>query len=232
MINLDTYKQRAAERAIEYIQSGIALGLGSGSTAKHVVEGLAARLRDGRLRDVVGVPTSEGTAALARSLGIPLATLEERPQLDLAIDGADEVDPALDLIKGLGGALLREKIVAASAQRFVIVVDETKIVQQLGTRAPLPVEVVEFGLPLCRRRLADLGCEPVLRRAPDGSTFRTDEGNVILDCRFTAIADAPALNAAVNAIPGVVGHGLFIAMATIVVVAGAAGVSTMVRSQS
>src|SRR5258706_6929639 len=130
MSNLDTYKQQAAEHALQYVQSGMALGLGTGSTARHVLDGLAARLRDGRLRDIVGVPTSEASAALANQLGIPLVTLEQRPQLDLAIDGADEVDPALNLIKGLGGALLREKIVAASAQRFVVIVDETKLVQQ------------------------------------------------------------------------------------------------------
>jgi len=229
MTNLDAYKQQAAERALEYVQSGMALGMGSGSTARHVVAGLAARLRDGRLRDVVGVPTSEATAALARELSIPLATLEERPQLDLAIDGADEVDPALNLIKGLGGALLREKIVAASARRFVVVVDETKIVARLGTRAPLPVEVIAFGLPLCRRRLAELGCEPALRLTAGGSVYRTDEGNVILDCRFTTLADAQALSAAINTIPGVVEHGLFVGMADVVLVAGAGGVATMIR---
>jgi ribose 5-phosphate isomerase A len=230
MSNLDTYKQQAAEHALEYVRSGMALGLGTGSTARHLLTGLAARLRDGRLRDVVGVPTSEASAALARELGIPLATLEQRPQLDLAIDGADEVDPMLNLIKGLGGALLREKIVAAAAQQFVVVVDETKIVAQLGTRAPLPVEVIAFGLPLCERRLAGLGCAPALRYTSGGSPFRTDEGNLILDCRFAAIADAPALNAALHALPGVVEHGRFIGMADRVLVAGAGGVSTMVRS--
>jgi ribose 5-phosphate isomerase A len=229
MADLETYKLQAAEHALHYLQSGMAVGLGSGSTARYVTRGVAARLRDGRLRDVVGVPTSEATAELAHELGIPLATLEERPRLDLAIDGADEVDPALNLVKGLGGALLREKIVASSARRFVVVVDETKIVQQLGTRVPLPVETIAFGLPLCRRRLAERGCTPELRRTADGSPFRTDEGNVILDCRFQTIRDAPALSAAINAIPSVVEHGLFIGMADVVLVAGAGGVATMVR---
>jgi ribose 5-phosphate isomerase A len=229
MTDLDIYKQQAAQHALEFVQSGMALGLGTGSTATHMLRGLAVRLRDGRLRDVVGVPTSEGTAALARELGIPLVTLEARPQLDLAIDGADEIDTALNAIKGLGGALLREKIVAASAQRFVIVGDETKLVERLGAHAPLPVEVIPFGLPLCERRLAALGCVPTLRRAADGSPFRTDEDNVILDCRFDSIDDAPALAAAISAIPGVVGHGLFLGMAALALVAGPAGVRTMTR---
>src|SRR5262245_59024351 len=189
MTDPDIYKQQAAERALEHVQSGMALGLGTGSTAKHVLRGLAARLHDGRVHNIVGVPTSEGTAALARELGIPLVTLAERPQLDLAIDGADEIDPAPDLIKGLGGALLREKIVAASAARFIVVGDESKLVPRLGARAPVPVEVIAFGLPLCERRLAALGCVPTLRHASDGAPFRTDEGNLILDCRFEAIDD-------------------------------------------
>ena len=230
MSNLDSFKQQVAEHALEYVESGMVLGLGTGSTASHLVRALAARLREGRLRDIVGVPTSESTAALAQQLGITLATLDQRPRLDLAIDGADEIDPALNLIKGLGGALLREKIVESSADRFIVISDETKLVSQLGTRAPLPVEVIAFGLALASRRLADLGGTPELRRAPDGSPFRTDEGNLILDVRFAGIADAPALNAAINAIPSVVEHGLFIGMASIALVAGAAGVTTMVRA--
>jgi ribose 5-phosphate isomerase A len=229
MTDLDTYKQQAAERALTYIQSGMALGLGTGSTARHVLRGLAARLRDGRLHDVVGVPTSEETAALARELGIPLVTLAERPQLDLAIDGADEIDPALNAIKGLGGALLREKIVAASAQRFILVGDESKLVKRLGTRAPLPVEVIPFGLPLCERRLAALGCAPTLRRTARGDPFSTDEGNQILDCRFDTIDDAPVLAVAISTIPGVVEHGLFLDMAAQAVVAGPGGVRTIMR---
>ena len=231
MTNLDLFKQQVAEHALQHVRSGTALGIGSGSTARYLVYGLAERLRDGRLHDIVGVPTSEATAGLCRELGIPLATLEERPRLDLAIDGADEIDPSLNLIKGLGGALLREKIVAASADRFIAIADDSKLVGQLGTRAPLPVEVITFGLPLATRRLADLGCTPVLRRAADGSPFRTDEGNAILDCRFAGIADASALNAAINAIPGVVEHGLFINIASAALVAGAGGVTTMVRGK-
>jgi ribose 5-phosphate isomerase A len=229
MSDLDIYKQQAAEHALQYVQSGMALGLGTGSTAKHVLRGLAARLHDGRLRDIVGVPTSDGIASLARELGIPLVTLAERQWLDLAIDGADEIDPQLNAIKGLGGALLREKIVAASAERFVIVGDETKLVSRLGQHAPVPVEVIPFGQPLCERRLAALGCAPTLRRVAGGDPFCTDEGNVILDCRFDAIDDAPALAAAIDAIPGAVGHGLFLGMAAFALVGGPGGVRMVTR---
>ncbi|MFN8503721.1 ribose-5-phosphate isomerase RpiA [Kouleothrix sp.] len=228
--DLESLKRQAAEAALEYVQSGMALGLGTGSTAKYLLYGLADRLGDGRLREIVGVPTSERTAALARELGIPLATLAERPQLDLAIDGADEIDPQLELIKGLGGALLREKIVAASAARMIIVSDSTKRVGRLGTRAPLPVEVIAFALPLAERRLSALGCTPLLRRAADGSAFVTDEGNHILDCRFgDGIGDARALDAAIHAIPGVVEHGMFIGMAGVAIVAGDGGITRLAR---
>jgi len=229
MADFELFKRQAAEHALPYIHSGMTLGLGTGSTATHMLHVLAEALRDGRLRDIVGVPTSDAIGVLARQLGVPTATLDERPQLDLALDGADEIDPALNLIKGLGGALLREKIVAASADRFIVLADETKLVAQLGTRVPLPVEVVEFGLSLATRRLAALGGVPTLRRSADGSAFRTDEGNVILDCRFAGIADSLALNAAINAIPGVAAHGMFIGMAALALVGGPAGVATIVR---
>ena len=229
MTRVDFYKQQAAEHALNYVQSGMVIGLGTGSTARHVLDGLAMRLNDGRLREIVGVPTSEATTAMAQRLGIAIATLDQRPRLDLAIDGADEIDPALNLIKGLGGALLREKIVAASAERFIVIADETKLVDQLGTHAPLPVEAIVFGRALAERRLAELGCTPVLRRTAAGEPFRTDEHNLILDCHFNGIRDAAALNAAIHAIPGVVDHGLFIRLASLVVVAGASGIATMVR---
>jgi ribose 5-phosphate isomerase A len=231
MTDLEHFKRQAAEHALPYIHSGMTLGLGTGSTATHLLHVLAEALRDGRLRDIVGVPTSDAIAALATQLGVPIATLDERPRPDLALDGADEIDPSLNLIKGLGGALLREKIVEASADRFIVLADETKLVAQLGTRTPLPVEVVAFGLPLARRRLAELGGAPTLRRMADGGAFCTDEGNVILDCRFPGIADSAALNVAIKAIPGVVEHGLFVGMASIALVGGPAGVATMVRAQ-
>jgi ribose 5-phosphate isomerase A len=228
MSDLEIYKRRAAEQALDqYARSGMALGLGSGSTATAMLHALAERLGDGRLCDIVGVPTSERTEALARQLGIALATLAERPELDLALDGADEVAPDLNLIKGLGGALLREKIVAASARMFVVIADESKRVARLGERAPLPVEVVLFGRALCERQLAALGSRPVARLGPDGGLFRTDEGNIVLDCRFDGIDDPAAVAAAVERIPGVVGHGLFVGMAAAAVLAGPDGVSVI-----
>ncbi|MDW8212293.1 MAG: ribose-5-phosphate isomerase RpiA [Roseiflexaceae bacterium] len=218
------YRQRAAERALDYVENGMAIGLGTGSTASFMLRGLAARLAEGRLQRIVGVPTSEQTAALARELGIPLTTLDQHPSLDLALDGADEIDPQLRLIKGLGGAMLREKIVAASAERFIVMASASKRVKRLGERSPLPVEVVAFGMPLCMRRLAALGGEPVLRRDRTGAPFVTDEGHMILDCHFGIIADPEALAAAICAIPGVVAHGLFIGMASLAVIAGPDGI--------
>jgi ribose 5-phosphate isomerase A len=206
----------------------MALGLGTGSTAGHVLRALAERLADGRLRDLVGVPTSQATAQLARSLGVPVTTLAEQPQLDLAIDGADEISPQLDLIKGLGGAHLREKVVAASARRFVVVADESKLVQRLGERAPLPVEVVEFALPLCVRLLEEAGWRPQVRDV-DGAAFRTDQGNLVLDCRRPDWQDPPELARSVEQVPGAVAHGLFLGIAAEAVVGCASGVRVVSR---
>ncbi|KAB8141430.1 ribose-5-phosphate isomerase RpiA [Chloroflexia bacterium SDU3-3] len=229
--NLEPFKQQAAERALDGVESGMRLGLGTGSTARYVVEGLAARLRDGRLRDIVGVPTSEATAKLAGSLGIPLATLDQQHELDLVIDGADEIDPQLNLIKGLGGALLREKIVASVGQRFCIVADTSKVVGRLGEHTPVPVEVISFGMRPVEQRLRALGCAPVLRRNASGLPFITDEGNSILDCRFEQIDDPERLDADIHAIPGVVEHGLFIGMASVAFAAGLDGVTRLQRSR-
>jgi ribose 5-phosphate isomerase A len=199
-----------AERALEMVLDGSALGLGSGRAATEFIHALGRRVRDGlRIR---GVPTSEATADLARRLDIPLVTLEDVEALDVAVDGADEVDPQLNLIKGLGGALVREKVVAAAARRFVILVGSEKLVPVLGCHGVLPVEVVPFALPLCRRRLEALGCPPQPRQAA-GKLFRSDNGNPILDCRVGPISDPAALEAAIRAIPGVVGTGLFLGMA-------------------
>jgi ribose 5-phosphate isomerase A len=226
-VDLEVFKQQAAERALDLIESGMVVGLGTGSTAKHMLKGLAARLRDGRLRDIVGVPTSIAAGTLARELGIPLATLEQHSKLDIALDGADEIDPKLNLIKGLGGALLYEKIVETCTDRLIIMADETKIVKQLGTRSPLPVEVIPLSLPLVTRRLRDVGCEPVLRMGADQQPYRTDENNYILDCHFSAIENPEATGAAIKAIPGVVEHGLFLGMAVMAFVAGAQGVQVL-----
>jgi ribose 5-phosphate isomerase A len=198
------------------VVSGTRIGLGSGRAARAFVKALGERVRSGALR-VNGVPTSEETAALARQEGIPLLTLAESGILELTVDGADEVDPNLELIKGYGRALIREKVVAASSRRLVILVGDEKLVPRLGTRGKLPVEVVPFALPLCERRLRDLGCQPVLYRQGD-ALFVTDNGNHILDCQIGPIQDAPRLETDIRAIPGVVGTGLFLGMADTVLV--------------
>src|SRR5690349_2236756 len=204
------------------------LGLGTGSTASAMIEALAARLADGSLRGVCGVPTSEATTALCRRLNVPLTTLAETPELDVVIDGADEIDPELDLIKGLGGAHLREKVVACAGRRMVVVADESKLVPVLGARSPLPVEVVEFALPVAERLLARLGWRPELR-APGGAAFVTDEGNRILDCRRDDWSDPAVLARQVADVPGVVAHGFFLGIAAAAVVATPDGVRMIER---
>ena len=230
MTEQDLLKKQAAERAVGFISSGMVVGLGSGSTMRYVLEQIGALLRDGRLRDIVGVPTSEATAALARQLGIPLTTLDDHPELDLNIDGADEIDPHLNLIKGLGGALLREKIVASAARTFVVVADRSKLVKQLGSKAPVPIEIIPLAQPLIERRLHDLGGSSQLRRISDGKPFVTDEGNHILDYTAGPIADAAQLAAALDSIVGVVEHGLFLAMATSAVVAAPEGIKVLEKT--
>lgn len=206
---------RAAQRALDFVEDGACCGLGTGRAATSFVQALGERVEAG-LR-IQGVPTSEATAELARRLKIPLRTLGELDALDVTVDGADEVDPQLDLIKGYGGALVREKIVAASSKQLVILVGSEKLVPVLGTRGRLPVEVLPFGETLCRRRLAELGYTPTLRLV-DGLPFVTDNGNYILDCSVGAIPDAARCEGAILEIPGVVGTGLFVGMADVVVV--------------
>ncbi len=199
------------------------VGLGSGRASRAFVVGLAERLRRVALR-VRGVPTSEETAALARDVGLPLVSLAEVGTLDLTVDGADEVDPELNLIKGYGRALVREKIVAASSRRLVILVGQEKLVPRLGTRGKLPVEVVPFALSLCEKGLGELGCQPTLWR--EGShTLSTDNGNYILDCVVGPIADPARLESNIRAIPGVVGTGLFLGMADTVLVGDGNGMA-------
>lgn len=217
------YKRQAAERAAERVESGMVVGLGTGSTAVLAVRRLAQRLQAGELEELVGVPTSEATAAEARKLGIPLATLDERPAVDLTIDGADEVDPQLDLIKGGGGALLREKIVAQASAREIIVVDESKLSPVLGTRWAVPIEVVPFGLRTEAGFLEGLGGVVKLRLTAAGDAFVTDSGNHILDANFGPIDDAQELAWLLEERAAIVTHGLFLGLATELIVAGADG---------
>jgi ribose 5-phosphate isomerase A len=223
-------KQAAAERGASLVQSGMALGLGSGTTSALMVQAIGRKLREGALRDIVGVPSSSAIAAVARESGVPLATLDERPALDLNLDGADEVDPNLDLIKGLGGALLWEKIVATAAREVVILVDDSKLVSRLGTKAPLPVEVVPFGWKSHLAFIVSLGGAPTLRLEPDGKPFVTDEGNYILHCRFEGgIADPAGLEAKLLGRAGIVGTGLFLGVAHQVIVGKPDGVEVLTR---
>lgn len=220
---MNDWKRAAAEAAALLVSDGMAVGLGSGSTAEMVVAALGRRVAEG-LR-FTGIPTSEKTAALARGLGIGLATLEEFPVLDLAIDGADEVEASsFFLIKGGGGNQLREKLVAVASARFVIAVDERKVVERLGMAAPVPVEVVTFGWKSTARRLEALGARPVQRLDAQGAPFVTDGGNYVLDCGFGAIAAPRELAVKLDGVVGVVEHGLFLDMATQVIVGGADGV--------
>lgn len=212
----DAAKKAAAEAACAYVEDNTVVGLGTGSTADFAVKHLGERVKQGlRIR---GVPTSVRTEKLAREVGIPLLELKDVEEISVTIDGADEVDPKLDLIKGLGGALLREKIVASLTKRQIIVVDPGKLVEKLGTKSPLPVEVIPFGAEVIARRVKKLGHEPKLR-VKDGKTFVTDNGNVILDVHFAhGIADARRLEADLHAMPGVVETGLFLGMTWRVIV--------------
>ena len=229
---MDALKRQAAARALEAVRDGMKLGLGTGSTAKHFVDLLGEKVRAGM--KVVGVPTSEATRAQALACGVPLTTLDEIDRLDLTVDGADELDPTLDLIKGGGGALLREKIVAAASDRMIVIADDTKWVEALG-RFPLPVEVIPFGLAATRRAIARAFAESgvsgqmVLRKGKDGHVFVTDGGHWIVDAHLGRIEDAPRLARSLSAIPGVVEHGLFIGLADTAILAGAQGIRVVER---
>ena len=204
-----------AERALQYVKAGDVVGLGSGRAAARFMVALAGAVRGGLA--IRGVPTSLATAKLAEELKIPLVDFDQVSQIDVTVDGADEVDPRLNLIKGLGGALVREKIVAAASARIIILVGEEKLVPTLGSRGILPVEIVPFGVPLCRRRLHDLDCIATIR-ITQGNPYRSDNGNLILDCQIKPIDDPRALEQAILSIPGVVGTGLFLDMADTVLI--------------
>lgn len=224
----DEAKLAVARRAVEFVESGMAVGLGTGTTATMFIRELGVRVRQGlKIRCVA---SSDASHRLGVSLGMDVLTLAELPELDVYIDGADEICVApgggLALIKGGGGALLREKIVASSAQRFIVVVDSSKVVEVLG-RFPLPVEVIKMALPLVQRKLSALGLQPKLRLQNDGSHYLTDEGNLILDCGCGAIVEPEERAAEIRSIVGVVEHGLFLGMATVALVAGDMGVTEM-----
>jgi len=230
MASADDLKRAAARRAATLVTGDTVVGLGTGSTVRPLLEAIAERVATGDLAGLAAVPTSEDTSARCRALGIPLTTLDQHPRLALCIDGADEIGPGLALIKGLGGALLREKIVATAAARYVIIADNSKRVRRLGLRAPLPVEVVPFGWSSHEAFFRGLGAEPILRRAPSGEPYRTDSGNYIVDCRFgRGIADPAALARALDRRAGVVEHGLFLRMAHQAIVAGPRGIKVLTR---
>jgi ribose 5-phosphate isomerase A len=222
-------KQQAADQVLAYIRPGTIVGLGAGSTAILAVRGLAERLARGELTDIQGIPCSRVIEAEARRLGIPLTTLEDHPIIDLTFDGADEVDQALNLIKGGGGALLREKIVAQASRREIIIVDESKLSPALGTNWAVPVEVIPFGWRTQAAYLESLGAQPRLRPGDDGAPFKTDQGNFILDSVFGPISDPVSLGARLDARTGIVAHGLFLGLATEVIVAGASGIRHLKR---
>jgi len=221
-----TQKQAAAEAAVALVEDGMIVGLGTGSTAALAVDALAKRVAHGL--HVVGIPTSEATAAQARRSKIPLSTLNMHPRIDLAIDGADEVEKGtLNLIKGHGGALLREKIVASASSRFVVIADRSKLVDRLGSRFAVPVEVDQFGWMATAKKLEALGCKTSIRRNEDGNEFVTDGDNYILDCAFGIITDVEALARAIDGIVGVVEHGLFPRMVSKVLIGADNSVQTL-----
>jgi ribose 5-phosphate isomerase A len=229
---MDGLKQQAAARALEHVRDGMKLGLGTGSTAKHFVELLGERVRAGL--DVIGVPTSEATRADAIRCGIKLTTLDDIDRLDLTVDGADEIDPALNAIKGGGGALLREKIVAAASDRMIVIADDSKWVEMLG-RFPLPVEVIPFGLAATQRAIGEafaesgVGGPMTVRKGKDGHAFVTDGGHWIVDTHLGRIPDAARLADMLSSIPGVVEHGLFIGLVSMAMLAGANGIRVIER---
>ena len=208
-------KELAGRAAAKLVRDGDIVGLGTGSTAYFTVLALGERVKAGL--KMVGIPTSNATAELARSVGIPLSTLDQHPVLDIDIDGADEIDPHLNLIKGGGGAHLREKVIAAASKKMVVIADSGKLVSVLG-KFPLPVEIVPFARPVVEKKIAELGATTKLRTRPGGSAYLTDNGNPILDCSFGRIEDPPALARSLRDIPGVVEHGLFIGLATVALV--------------
>jgi ribose 5-phosphate isomerase A len=224
----DELKQQAAAVAVDFVASGMVVGLGTGSTTHFALLRLAELIRSGRLREIVGIPSSLRTESAARELGIPLTDFERHPQIDITIDGADEVDPELDLIKGGGGALLREKVLAQATRRNVIIVDESKLAPRLGTKWALPVEVVPFARPAEERFIATMGAAVALRMK-DGRPVTTDQGNLLLDAAFGPMENPAAIAGQLNGRAGIVEHGLFLGLASDVIVAGKEGLRHLTR---
>lgn len=222
-------KEGAGRAAAALVRDGDVVGLGTGSTAYFTVIALGERVKAGL--KIIGIPTSLKTGELARAAGIPLTTLDQHPEIDITIDGADELDPQLRLIKGGGGALLREKVVASASKKMVVVADSAKVVPVLG-KFPLPVEVIAFARAVVEKRITALGGSPTLRTKPDGSPYITDNGNQILDCNFGRIADPPALARSLSDIPGIVEHGLFIGLSSMALVGRGDGVEEIQPSKA
>lgn len=225
----DELKQKAAHRAVEAIESGMIVGLGTGSTTSFAVIRIAERINSDDLENIIGIPTSIRTEHLARELDIPLATLDEQPQIDVTIDGADEVDPQLNLIKGGGGALLREKVVAQASRTNIIIVDESKLSDRLGTHWALPVEVIPFAAKTEATFLESLGAAVSMRRDDKGQPYKTDQHNYILDADFGAMSEPAALANRLNERAGVIEHGLFLGLASEVIVAAKDGIRHLQR---
>lgn len=231
MASQDKLKQQAAQRAAELIESGMVVGLGSGSTADFATQCIGKRLKSGEIKGIVGIPSSTKTEQLATELGIPLAGFDEKQQIDITIDGADEVDPALNLIKGGGGALLREKVVAQASRQNVIIVDGSKLSSRLGTKWALPIEVIDFACSPEANFLKSLGASVSIRKLADGSYFKTDQNNLILDADFGPIADPEDLASQLNERAGIVEHGLFLGLASDVIVAESGGIRHLKRKE-
>jgi ribose 5-phosphate isomerase A len=226
MHSIDCAKELAAKKSLDFIEDGMVVGLGTGSTATHFIKLLAERVRRGL--NIRGIPSSKSSRELAESLSIPITDFQQCPEIDVAIDGADEIGPGLALIKGGGGALLLEKIVASASRRFIVIADSSKVVSRLGN-VPLPVEVIPTASPLVARKLSDMGFRSTIRRLNTGCEFITEEGNLILDCVCDEIEDPDALAASIRNIVGVVEHGLFLHMAERALVSDGSGVMTLFK---
>lgn len=228
--DLSELKKQAAEKAVEYIRDGMILGLGTGSTTHFALQKIGQLFKKDGLRNIRGIPSSLKTEQIARSFGIPLTTLHDHPQIDLTIDGADEIDPELNLIKGGGGALLREKILAQASKRVIVIADESKLSPQLGTKFALPVEVIEFGLKPAIQYLKSLGAKVTKRVDNSGELFRTDGGNLILDCNFGAISNPSELAINLNKQAAIMENGLFLGIASEAIIAGIDGIQHLTKN--